>query len=323
MIVHRATRPDVAANILLTSLGLVAAVSLYAAAGTFVMVMPRYRNGFRDHCVDLAQWLAHHPEIALVALPLGLLVAFAMCALRRGYIQIRHTRQLMRVLRAVRPLPASVAAPALQLGIQADLDVVDHPVPAAFCHGLLRPRICLTVGLLDLLDADELLAVLLHERHHMRRRDPVRLFLVRALLAGIGFLPGAQIIYDRYLAVSELAADEAASAMPGGRLALASSILKMTRAYRSLLSDDAAISALSTVSGRVEALMAPEFQPRWLPVGAMVRLMAGLALLVTGLAAPVALVGYPEPASLHGCGDEHRAVAVGGLESAESAASVA
>lgn len=323
MIVRRATRPDVAANVLLTSLGLVAAVSLFVAAVTLVMVMPLYRTGLRDHCVDLLLWVTRHPEIALVALPLGLLVVFALRALRRGHIQIRHTRQLMQTLGAVRPMPASVAVLALQLGIQADLDVVDHPVPAAFCHGSLRPRICLTVGLLALLDADELLAVLLHERHHFRRRDPGRLLLVRALLAGISFLPGSQVIYNRYLAVSELAADEAASEMPGGRLAMASSILKVTRAYRALLIDDAAISALSTVPGRVQTLMAPDFQPRWLPVGAVVRLTAGLALLVTGLAAPVALRGHPEPASLHRCGDENRPVAFGDLASAESAVSVA
>src|SRR2546421_8523116 len=59
----------------------------------------------------------------------------------------------------------------------------------AVTHGLRRPRILLSTGLVEALDAAELTAVLVHERHHLWRWDPLRLLAAR-LLAGYGwFLP--------------------------------------------------------------------------------------------------------------------------------------
>jgi hypothetical protein len=51
----------------------------------------------------------------------------------------------------------------------------------AFCLGLVSPRIYVSEGLLQLLDAHELAAVLHHEAAHLRRRDPLRLFLSELL----------------------------------------------------------------------------------------------------------------------------------------------
>jgi len=77
---------------------------------------------------------------------------------------------------------------------------------AAFCAGLLRPRVYVTSQVVRDLDAEELVAVIAHETHHAHRRDPLRLFVVRSLADTMFFLPA------RYADLAELDADQAAGA---------------------------------------------------------------------------------------------------------------
>jgi len=88
--------------------------------------------------------------------------------------------------------------------------VIDDPKPVAFCAGLLRPRIYVSTGTLATLSDLELDAVVAHERHHARLRDPLRILLARALADGLLFLPVLRPLSDRYAALAELAADRAA-----------------------------------------------------------------------------------------------------------------
>ena len=60
--------------------------------------------------------------------------------------------------------------------------VVDHPAAAAYCLPGLRSAIVISAGALDLLDADELAAVLAHERAHLRERHDLVLLPFLALL---------------------------------------------------------------------------------------------------------------------------------------------
>ena len=67
--------------------------------------------------------------------------------------------------------------------------VIDDERPHAFCAGLLNPRVYVTSGALAILDEPALKAVLAHERHHARRRDPLRLATSRVLSRAMFFLP--------------------------------------------------------------------------------------------------------------------------------------
>ena len=79
--------------------------------------------------------------------------------------------------------------------------------PKAFCAGLLRPRVHVSEGALRLLDAPELLAVVTHEAHHVRRRDPLRVVMVRSLVRSLPWAPGLGRLAERHATVAELAAD--------------------------------------------------------------------------------------------------------------------
>jgi Zn-dependent protease with chaperone function len=121
---------------------------------------------------------------------------------------------LLRVQRAVSQL-VEVRRPAKLRVAMRDADVeavvcVDDPVPSAFCVGAVRPRVILTTGLIERLEVEELLAVLLHEREHLRRRDPLWRAAWRAASELLWHVPLVEWWSRRRLELSELAADRAA-----------------------------------------------------------------------------------------------------------------
>ncbi|HEV2059684.1 MAG TPA: M56 family metallopeptidase, partial [Solirubrobacteraceae bacterium] len=100
----------------------------------------------------------------------------------------------------------------------------------AFCAGLISSRIYVSTGALAALDGDELQAVVTHERHHARQRDPLRIFVARVLADAMFFLPAARRLGERYASLAELAADGAAVRAAGNAAPLASALLSFQAA---------------------------------------------------------------------------------------------
>ena len=94
----------------------------------------------------------------------------------------------------------------------------------AFCVGLLRPDVVVSDGLIERLSEAELRSVLAHERHHARRRDPLRRALVKAFCDGFWFIPALRTAARAQATVSELAADAVAMRSTGAQ-PLASALL--------------------------------------------------------------------------------------------------
>jgi beta-lactamase regulating signal transducer with metallopeptidase domain len=294
-------RLDLLSQVLLAILGLAALSAATVLTLSLLTLAPFYRAELIDHCVDLARWIRGHPEIVLAIVPIGFLIAAAVQSTRQLYRQRTATQRLLASLGPTMQPPAAVAALASRLEIDDLLTVRAGPLPTIFCHGLLRPRICMTTGLLDLLDEDELHAALRHERHHARRHDPARLVVARTLLAAISFLPGAETMLERFLFVSEMAADDAAGVEIEQRLALASAILKLARSNRALRVECSGVASLVAVPQRVDALIEPVSARPGVPVGALVKIAVGLSLLTVHAMAPVVLAARPEPPELHHC----------------------
>jgi TonB family protein len=81
--------------------------------------------------------------------------------------------------------------------------------PGPFVHGRLRPVIVLPRAVVDELDRDELRAVLIHEREHLRRRDPLRYTVLAAVRAAFWHYPPAWWLARRIRETTEMACDEA------------------------------------------------------------------------------------------------------------------
>jgi len=194
-------------------LGVAATVAAGAVAVTRVdFAAP----SFAELMAACQRWVFPHlttTSVLVVALGSVSLAALALC-LRSAARQVLASRRFESRLPLIGDLP----------GVPGGRVVADS-APHAFCLGWLRPRIYVSRGALDALDGAEREAVIAHELHHARRRDPLRLLLARSLGEGLFFLPVLRRLAERYAALAELAADEAAVKASRGPQPLASALL--------------------------------------------------------------------------------------------------
>jgi Zn-dependent protease with chaperone function len=203
------------------------------------------------------------PILALGALGLVVLVRGSASGWRRARAERRFRRRV--------ETRGRVAVAGQHVTLVEDLE------PDAYCVGYLRPRVHLSTGALDRLSDAELEAVAAHERHHAARRDPLRLLIARVLADALFFLPGLRRLGDRYAALAELAADEAA-ARASGTSTVASAMLAFNRSPRPEL-------VVGIAPERVDHLLGE--RPRWeLPAS----LFIGAVVTLAGVLAVVALV---------------------------------
>ncbi len=138
------------------------------------------------------------------------------------------TRRLLREITPQRvATPPRLARLAADAGLEGRIDCVAGVAVPPFCYGLLRPRVCIPLELLGLLDDQELAAVLQHEAHHVLHHEPLKIWISRGLTRGLFFLPLARELRDSYLAAKEIAADEVTVADGKNELPLASALIKL------------------------------------------------------------------------------------------------
>lgn len=162
---------------------------------------------------------ADHPVagiglVRLACLAAGVLLFAVLC-----WILVAATASVLRARQRQRALLSLLAHddPKVPGAL-----VVDHPAAAAYCLPGLRPEIVISAGVLDLLDADELAAVLAHERAHLRERHDLVLLPFLALLRAFSW---AGITTRAYRAVGLLlemhADDRVLRQLPARELATA------------------------------------------------------------------------------------------------------
>jgi len=232
-----------------------ALIALALASGAvlialFLTLVPRVQHLLARGAEDAAD------VVALVVLGL----AFCGIALGVGTLfrQLGATAVLIRSLvsRKVR-VPARVRAAASGLGLEGRVDVVGDDRPFSFCYWFLRPRICLSTGLVRRLERDELRAVLLHERYHLLHRDPLRLVVARYFAAGLYVIPVVDELVGFYTLEKEIAADQEAVRAAGDVSALASALYKvLPDADEVSLGLLVPVSSLSVTEARIEQLVA-------------------------------------------------------------------
>lgn len=206
-----------------------------------------------------------------------LTIAVLALALLAVLVVTRATASAVRQLRADWRLRGGLQRRAQRHTAGIPVVVVEEPRAQAFCAGLLRPRVYLSSGALARLSPAELEAVLAHERHHLERRDPLRLLVARVLADALFFLPSLRRLADRYGALSEVAADQAATRVAGPST-VASALLTFNQA-------PAAGTVVGIAPERVDQLLGDS--PRWrLPAS----LFLGAAVTLAGLTAAVVAV---------------------------------
>lgn len=205
-----------------------------------------------------------HGEIGILALVLGgVATAVVILAARSLLAQLRSQRSFLK------RLPVGVPANIGEIAFQR----FEASRPEAFCAGLMRPAIYISGAAVRELSGEELYAVACHEDYHRRRRDPLRIVITRVLADAFIFLPALRQLAERYRALAELAADEAA-VHRSGRRPLASALLRFGDSGNSG-------AVVGIAPERVDHLLGA--RPRWeLPI----------TLLVLSLLLPAAVLVF-------------------------------
>ena len=225
-------------------------------------------------------WLSAGGPAALASLALALLALVTLAlGLRSAARQVLATRRYLHSL-PFSDSPGKIAG--------ASCVVIESAEPQAFCAGYLQPRIYLSRGTLDTLKDHQLEAIAAHELHHLRRRDPLRLLVARALADALFFIPLLRRMSERYADLGELAADEAAVRRLESHGPLAGALLKFSGGTGQ------SAPVVAVAPERVDHLLGHPEAGRWgLPaslVGRSTLILIGLAALLLsawhGLFAP-------------------------------------
>jgi len=208
-----------------------------------------------------AQQLAIHGPSDTADLVAVLVLGLAICGIGLGLgslmRQLLATASLIRsLLRRRVPTPPAVVRRAGALGMAGRIDVVADRRAFSFCYWFIRPRVCLSTGLLARLEGDELDAVLLHERSHLLRRDPLRLVIARYFAAGLYVVPVVEELVEYYTLEKELEADQDAVHALGDVGPLARALYKVLPDADQLeLGLLTPVGALSATEARIDQLI--------------------------------------------------------------------
>jgi Zn-dependent protease with chaperone function len=229
---------------------------------------------------------SHLPAATALIVPTALIAGWIRATVNLS-LQLWRTRRHLRLLSPlVSPMPRRLKRLSKELGIDGPTVFVASDRAFAFCGGYWQPRVWVSAGLLAHLDEEELAAVLRHEAHHLRQRDPLRLLVVRTLREVLFFLPVVRYLSGCYEVEQEISADRAAGEM----LPLASALHKLlVVGVDQTRGDLVALSGLNVTETRIQQLIRPDSSrrktwrhPSLLVSLALVLIMLGMVLVPAG-----------------------------------------
>src|SRR5215472_11202151 len=159
---------------------------------------------------------SHGPFAAFIVVGTPIIAIVGVTWLARlVFVLSRAAMTVDRLPRAAQ-LPARLRSSVARTGVER-VQCISSSLPIAFCAGARRPRIIVSDGLAEHLDDWEVEAVLLHERQHLREREPVVRAACEAAAQVLVFFPLARWWSRRRIERAELRADQAALRRVGPR----------------------------------------------------------------------------------------------------------
>nr|WP_255604094.1 M56 family metallopeptidase [Oscillochloris sp. ZM17-4] len=225
--------------------------------------------------------------ISMMAGALAVLMLLSLVRFLYGSYRLRQGLQIAIPLSDTEyaPLQSRFAQIAAENGIAIpSVEVIPLQAPLAFTTGLIKPRIFITESLLDLLTADETMAVFCHELAHVRRHDNLWNWVIRMLRDMVWFVPFSHIGWKWMVMSQDEDCDAMAVRFTNEPLVLARALVKVAGAWTQtelppMISATAFAAARTDITTRVEQMIALVDDPRrssW-------RVLAGAYLIATVL----------------------------------------
>jgi Zn-dependent protease with chaperone function len=110
-----------------------------------------------------------------------------------------------------------------------DILVINQNQSLAFTMGFRKPIIVLSSGLLEIMEDDELRAIVEHETFHQKNHDSIKILILQLISQTLRYIPLTKWSYQNYKIISELMADEYAIQKLGSEVGLSSALLKLIK----------------------------------------------------------------------------------------------
>jgi len=274
---------------------------------------------FWQSAIACCQEILSRCHLSLDALPMGLIwLSVGMLCIGFLYACSRSLGNLWTTCRFLRYLPRvdsplkflpplSPNAPLDSAGASLSHSIVifrDDSIQWAFTAGFLRPKIYLSIGLIQLMTSEELRGVMLHEVHHCMQRDALKTLLVSFLQDLLFFLPISRIFKSSFIDAKERAADEYATLHGIHSLELASALIKLAKSRLQLLHGVqlTGMAGEGEIVDRIQHLLGkPKVKRKWrLSMSAVISSFAWI-LLVSVLLLPI-VTSSSSSHTNHSCG---------------------
>jgi Zn-dependent protease with chaperone function len=200
----------------------------------------------------------------------GVLIRSVLLTVRR-----RHAhRMLLDLLTADRPRRGA-GVPVVALSAERDAEmgdllddvrILDHSTAVAYTLPGWHSRVVLSAGMLDLLCRAELVAVIDHEKAHVRSRHDLLVLPFQAWATALGWLPGVRAAAGSVAELTEMLADDWAVRRSEPAVlarALATVALAGVPAGSGVAGSQTPAVAGQSVAARVNRLLHPYPLPLW------------------------------------------------------------
>lgn len=250
-------------------------------------------------CTSILGFIVNPRHLLAGGIGLAVFLAFIFSVVR----QYAATRAFMRLFRTAGAAPETLRRVLRDLGIrETTVSVIDSTELLCFCAGLLRPRIYISRGALQALTREELVAVLVHEYHHLKKWDPLRSTLLRALKNALFFIPVVHYFEKRHEVVKEVSADAEAMRRGQGKLVLANALYKLSGTRHSGIPALSLFADKKVLEIRISFLAGRGFNPVRLTVGTMAASLAMVGAFLLVAHPSRAEAPPPEPCNINDSG---------------------
>lgn len=198
----------------------------------------------------------HHALILIliIALALGILSFL---------VQLYKTHKLLKGLLINKVvIPTKLQKILISFGLENRLCLIKDSNLFSFCYGVFSPRIILTTALVSSLTNQELEAVLLHEKAHMKNLDPFKTLLGKTVASMFFFLPIFSELNKNMVATNELIADRFAINAQDGSSFLRGALKKILSEPQTAFATSPAISNPDHLEIRIKHLVNPSLSDR-------------------------------------------------------------